>query len=236
MHWVQVSEWIPQETISSPWKELKVESNCFLVSIWHHLVFCVNSSLVGGWGPMFFGRTAPPIYPFFKTVVTCDVFFFQKLMTAAAGLELAFDTQPLTLPPHNLDDVLLGEGEKKPDTEVDLPFVLWSIASQSFPLQVDLGQVSWADRAIRIQGDNGCNCGHFVFSLLRIEIVGTWRFNDDEGEYGGLGKIQERRPLMSKPTPWAKGDKMRFLSDFTTDNIITIHIYSVKHVYKSMQV
>ena len=24
---------IPQETISSPWKELKVESNCFLVSI-----------------------------------------------------------------------------------------------------------------------------------------------------------------------------------------------------------
>ena len=68
---------IPQETISSPCKELKVESNCFLVSIWHNLVFCVNSSLVGGWGPMFFAER-PPNLPFFQDSRNMWRFFFPK--------------------------------------------------------------------------------------------------------------------------------------------------------------
>ena len=39
--------------------------------------------------------------------------FLFKVMTSCG---FGVDAWPLTLPPHNLDDLLLGEGEKKPDT------------------------------------------------------------------------------------------------------------------------
>lgn len=110
MHWVQVWEWFPKKPsvhLGKSWKLnptvslFRFDTTLFFVSTLHSLEVGARCFLPNG----------PPIYPFFKTVVTCDV-FFSKNLWQAAGLGSASDPWPLTLPPHNLDDVLLGEGEK----------------------------------------------------------------------------------------------------------------------------
>lgn len=91
---------ISLKTISSPCK--RVES-------WIRLFPCFDLTT------LFFSER-PPNLPFFQDSRNMWRFLFSENLWQAAGLGSASEPWPLTLPDNNLDDLLLGEEEKKPDT------------------------------------------------------------------------------------------------------------------------
>ena len=77
MHWVQVWEWFPKKPsvhLGKSWKLnptvslFRFDTTLFFVSTLHSLEVGARCFLPNG----------PPSYPFFKTVVICDVFYFQE--------------------------------------------------------------------------------------------------------------------------------------------------------------
>lgn len=115
MHWVQVWEWFPKKPsvhLGKSWKLnptvslFRFDTTLFFVSTLHSLEV----------GARCFWPNGPPIYPFFKTVVTCDVFFFPKTYDCRCGFGIGI--WPLTLDPTASQPWrrVAGWGRKKPDT------------------------------------------------------------------------------------------------------------------------